>query len=47
MTDRQSDLVLYGATGYTGGIVADYLATAAARLLCGRTRHPDHRRPGS
>jgi short subunit dehydrogenase-like uncharacterized protein len=29
MTDRQFDLVLFGATGYTGGLVADYLATAA------------------
>jgi short subunit dehydrogenase-like uncharacterized protein len=29
MTDRQYDLVLYGATGYTGRLVADYLATAA------------------
>ncbi len=29
MTDRQFDLVLFGATGFTGGLVADYLATAA------------------
>lgn len=29
MTDRQFDLVLFGATGYTGGLVADYLGTAA------------------
>jgi short subunit dehydrogenase-like uncharacterized protein len=29
MSDRQFDLVLFGATGYTGGLVADYLATAA------------------
>lgn len=29
MTDRQFDLVLFGATGYTGGLVAEYLATAA------------------
>ena len=29
MTDRQFHLVLFGATGYTGGLVADYLATAA------------------
>jgi len=29
MTDRQHDLVLFGATGYTGGLVAEYLAIAA------------------
>jgi short subunit dehydrogenase-like uncharacterized protein len=29
MTDRQFDLVLFGATGFTGGLVADYLAAAA------------------
>lgn len=29
MTDRQFDLVLFGATGFTGSLVADYLATAA------------------
>ena len=29
MTDRQFDLVLFGATGFTGGLVAGYLATAA------------------
>ena len=29
MTDRQFDLVLFGATGFTGGLVADYLATVA------------------
>jgi saccharopine dehydrogenase (NAD+, L-glutamate forming) len=29
MTDRPFDLVLFGATGYTGGLVADYLASAA------------------
>jgi short subunit dehydrogenase-like uncharacterized protein len=29
MTDRQHDLVLFGATGYTGGLVAEYLAAAA------------------
>jgi short subunit dehydrogenase-like uncharacterized protein len=29
MADRQHDLVLFGATGYTGGLVADYLASAA------------------
>ncbi len=29
MADRQHDLVLFGATGFTGGLVADYLASAA------------------
>ena len=29
MSDRRFDLVLFGATGYTGGLVAEYLATAA------------------
>jgi short subunit dehydrogenase-like uncharacterized protein len=29
MADRQHDLVLFGATGYTGGLVAEYLASAA------------------
>ncbi len=33
MTDRQFDLVLFGATGFTGGLVADYLATAAQTEL--------------
>ncbi|HSF35035.1 MAG TPA: saccharopine dehydrogenase NADP-binding domain-containing protein, partial [Nocardioides sp.] len=27
--DRDLDLVLFGATGFTGGLTADYLATAA------------------
>ena len=29
MSDRDLDLVLFGATGFTGGLTADYLATAA------------------
>jgi short subunit dehydrogenase-like uncharacterized protein len=33
MADRQSDLVLFGATGFTGGLVAEYLATAAPAEL--------------
>ena len=43
MTDRPYDLVVYGATGFTGGLVAEYLAEAAAReplrwALAGRSR---------
>ena len=28
---RRFDLVVFGATGFTGGLVADYLAQASAR----------------
>ena len=43
-TSRELDVVLWGATGYTGRLVADYLATTphAATLtwaLAGRDRH--------
>ncbi|WP_068161733.1 saccharopine dehydrogenase family protein [Rhodococcus phenolicus] len=41
MTDREFDLVLYGATGFSGGLTAHHLATAApagARIaLAGRS----------
>ena len=30
-TDRSYDLVLFGATGFTGGLTADYLAAHAPR----------------
>jgi short subunit dehydrogenase-like uncharacterized protein len=30
-SDRRFDIVLYGATGFTGGLVADYLARASER----------------
>ncbi|MDF3031800.1 MAG: saccharopine dehydrogenase, partial [Moraxellaceae bacterium] len=30
-TARRFDLVLFGATGFTGGLVADYLAAASRR----------------
>lgn len=42
MTDREFDIILFGATGFTGGLAARYLAKAAppdARLaLAGRNR---------
>lgn len=43
MSQRDLDLVLFGATGYTGGLVADYLASVAASrplrwALAGRSR---------
>lgn len=31
MTDREFDVVLFGATGFTGGLTADYLAARAAQ----------------
>lgn len=31
MSDRPYDIILFGATGFTGGLVADYLARAAGR----------------
>jgi short subunit dehydrogenase-like uncharacterized protein len=31
MTDREFDVVLFGATGFTGGLTADYLAAHAER----------------
>ncbi|MFC4001389.1 saccharopine dehydrogenase family protein [Prauserella oleivorans] len=41
MTDRRYDIVLFGATGFTGGLTADYLARHAPRgcrwALAGRT----------
>jgi short subunit dehydrogenase-like uncharacterized protein len=30
MADREHDIVLFGATGFTGGLTAEYLASAAA-----------------
>ena len=40
--ERPFDLVLFGATGFTGKLVAEYLATAAPRdtrwALAGRNR---------
>ena len=42
MTDRHYDFVLFGATGYTGGLTAEYLARHAPRgarwALAGRSR---------
>lgn len=42
MTDRSYDFVLFGATGYTGGLTAEYLARHAPRgarwALAGRNR---------
>lgn len=42
MTDRQYDFVLFGATGFTGGLTAEYLARHAPRsarwALAGRDR---------
>jgi len=42
MTDRHYDFVLFGATGYTGGLTAEYLARHASRgarwALAGRSR---------
>ena len=43
MSERGLDVVLYGATGFTGGLVAEYLANVAAKrplrwALAGRNR---------
>jgi short subunit dehydrogenase-like uncharacterized protein len=43
MTDRQHDIVVFGATGFTGGLTAEYLAAHASPdtrwALAGRNRH--------
>jgi short subunit dehydrogenase-like uncharacterized protein len=42
VTDREHDIVLFGASGFTGGLTAEYLArTLGARrwALAGRNRH--------
>ena len=48
MITREHDVVLYGATGFTGGLVADYLARSVAQgltvALAGRDRAALERR---
>jgi len=42
MSDRQYEIILYGASGFTGQLVAEYLATAQSDLkwaIAGRNRH--------
>ena len=45
MTERPYELVLFGATGFTGGLTAEYLARRAAARLAGRW--PDATAPSS
>ena len=37
MPERQHDIVLFGATGFTGALTAEYLAAHAPRAPAGRS----------
>ncbi len=49
MTEREHDIVVFGATGFTGALTAEYLAGTRPRTRAGRSRGataPSSSRPG-